>query len=658
MKTTALAVWCYMNNAFGTETKLLAQLELTYEDSATETIGTDSDFLWGNSGPIRENDLKNGEVFDADCDCVFLQNAKITNYQTNLVCSNNVPVREMERFQATLIRTPIGETVLDFKQNISGYISFRTPDIKGHTVTLRFGEMLDENGNFTQSNFQISNKPEERVKQQITFTCSGNVQVYKPSFSVFGFRYVLVENWPGEINPADFTAIAVYSVMEETGEFICGNDLVNQLVKNTRWSMKGNFMDVPTDCPQRERNAWTGDAQVFFETGNMLMNTAPFIYKWLHDVADGQRKDGAIRNIAPHAGEKWILKSLDGSVGWADSIVLIPFRYFQIFGDSRILSEFYPAMQKYMEFMIKRAKKTGITSFLKKNPYRKYTYASGWHWGEWAEPQEDRFEGYMALGFPRPEEATAYMAYTMSCMSQIAEILEKSEDAVRYAGYAQGAKKAYNYLFVLDNDIESIRPAKLVRPLALGLLDEPAKANVAKRLALLTEKRNFRIGTGFLSTPFVLKTLAENGYPEYALKMLLQEQNPGWLYPVRQGATTIWENWEGLDQNKRGSLNHYSKGSVCYWLFNSVAGIEVSGKDTTFIIRPLVFKELGNACAEYDSIFGKVKSEWVVTQEGISFSFAIPANTTALICLPDGKSYKVGSGAYRFEIKERKNEVQ
>lgn len=599
-----------MNHVFGTETKLLAQLEIVYEDGTTETIASDESFLWSNDGPIRENDLSDGEVYDANRKLTFWDNAKLTKCDAILVCSNNVPVREMERFPAKLMITPKGEKVLGFAQNIAGYVELKAPAKPGHTIILRHGETLDDKGNFSQTNFQMSPNPKKPIKQQVTYICSAQPQIFKPSFAVMGFQYVLVENWPDELNPEDFEAVAVYSAMEETGDFHCSNAQINQLVKSTRWSMKSNFLDVPTDCPQRERNPFTGDAQVFFETGSMLMNIAPFMRKWLHDIADAQKKDGMVRNLAPASGEDPINKMMDGSVGWADAIVLIPYRFYNIYGDVQILKAFYPAMRQYAEFMIRRTTKPSISSLFKKNPYRKYTYETGRHWGEWTEPKDEKFEGALALGLPRPEEATAYLGYTMAIMTKIAERLGNTEDAERYSEYATGARKAYNYLFVKDDDIKSTRPAKLVRPLALGLLDEPVKTIVSSRLARLMEKRQYTVGTGFLSTPFLLKTLSDNGYSEIAYKTLLQEKAPGWLYQMKQGATTIWENWEGLDQNGLGSLNHYSKGSVCYWLFNTVAGIETNGEEPAFIIRPLISSEINDVTAEYKSIYGKVKSGW------------------------------------------------
>ena len=635
--------------AYGIRTKLLAQLELHYSDGSRETYGTDGSFFWSNNGPIRENDLKDGEVYDASRSPEYRVHTKITTHKARLVCSNNVPVRECERFPARLIRTPDGHNVLDFSQNIAGYIECRVPAALGKTVTLRFSEALDAAGNFTQSNLQISKAPKHPTLQRVQITCSDAQFTYKPEFSVFGFRYVLLEGWPAEVNPDDFTAIAVYSDMEETGEFLCDNALVNRLLENTRWSMKGNFLDVPTDCPQRERNPWTGDAQVFFETGAYLMNVAPFMRKWLVDVADAQKSNGCVRSLAPHGAESWFVRGMDGSVGWADAIILIPYRYNRLYRDKTLLSSVYPAMKRYAEFMIRRCRQISLLAKPQRNPYRRYTYSVGQHWGEWAEPKEDHFEGFLALGLPRPEEATAYFAYSMRCLSEIAAELGNEKDAMRYDAYAEGAKKAYQYLFVKDDDIESARPAKLVRPLALGLLDEPAKTNVARRLADVMKARGYTVGTGFLSTPFLLGALSENGFPDAALETLLQEEIPGWLYQVKHGATTIWENWEGVDSNGIGSLNHYSKGAVCQWLMQTLGGIRI-GEEETFTIKPLINRRIGNVRCSYTSLYGKVACSWQIVKNAAIITLSVPANTSARICLPDGTEQVIVGGEHVFSV--------
>jgi alpha-L-rhamnosidase len=637
-------------SVFGNFTALMAQLEIDFEDGSHNTVVTDTSWLWSNEGPIRENDLKHGEVFDA---CQSLKQAKWSNsrivqYKTKLVCSNNVPICEKERLKPTLIITPKGEYVLDFGQNIAGIVSFKVNAQQGHEIRLRMTEVLDSKGNFSQLNFQMSTSPKDPIRQQLVYKCKDGFQEYVPEFTIMGFRYVLVENWPDEINCDAFEAIAIYSDMKAVGQFECSNPLINKLVDNTRWSMKGNFLDVPTDCPQRERAAWTGDAQVFFESGSLLMETAPFMRKWLLDVYDGQYANGKIPCIAPTVGRNIVAQILDGSVGWADAAVLIPYRYWKMYGDEEILTMNREMIEKYANYMIKQTKKRSLFNLFTKNPHKKFTYETGRHWGEWAEPEGVNPESMMSLGFPRPEEATAYFSYTMRLLSQIAKEMNWSQRE-QYEYYAAGAIKAYNHLYVENEDIITERPAKLVRPVALEILNDEVKSNVVKRLDNVLKEREYTVGTGFLSTPFLLSVLSENGYTDTAYQVLEQEEAPGWIYQIKQGATTIWEHWTGYIEGVRpASLNHYSGGSVCEWLFKTVAGIQWDGTPYYFHIQPQPGGSLTYATASYDSIYGKVSSKWERNVDQTIYTIEIPPNCTARVLLPDGTDKLVDYGKHVY----------
>ena len=471
--------------------------------------------------------------------------------------------------------------------------------------------------------------------QEIDFICSGGRDCYKSSFTVFGFRYVQVEGLD-EMNPADFTAIAVYSAMEQTGDFHCSDERVNQLLRNTRWSMKGNFLDVPTDCPTRERLGWTGDAQIFFDTGAYLMNTAPFFAKWLRDMQDAQYENGLLPAVLPYNGVEMMYKSTGESVGWADAVYLVPYRYYKRYGDVEILRRCWPMMKRYAAYLLGHLGQSDKKA-AKANPYNAYTYEKGMHLGEWLEPKE--FNEAISAG-SRPkhtEEATAYFHLTMTTMAEIADIL--GETAL-WRTYAEGSQKAYRQFAELDTD----RQAKLVRPLALGLLDGAEKSKAQQRLKQAAENYQYRVSTGFLSTPFLLPMLTEAGYADTAYKMLLNPESPGWLYEVAQGATTVWENWEGS-----ASRNHYSPGAVCQWLFDTAAGIRVAGENR-FLLAPVPGGGLTFAQAEYASPYGKVTSRWEKTESGTKFSFCVPCNTTAEIRLPDGSVKQVQAGEYAYEV--------
>ena len=553
---------------------------------------------------------------------------------------NNVPVREKERFKPELIVTPDGCQVLDFGQNLAGILEFRLKAQAGQRIFLRFGEILDNQGEFTQVNIQCR-KPRLTPLQQVDYRCREGNNHYKTRFAVFGFRYALIET-EVPFEPADFTAIAVYSDMEETGQFECSNTLINQLVMNTLWSMKGNFLDVPTDCPTRERAGWTGDAQVFFKTGSYLMNTAPFYRKWLHDLRDRQTKNGKVHCIVPSVGNELYLATLDGCVGWADAAIYVPYRFWQMYGDRRILEDFYPSMQRYARYMIGRTGKTGLLGKPIDKPYRKYTYNKGQHFGEWLEPKDVVAETWKDIARPRPEEATAYLAYSMSIMREIAEALGHQDDARLFSEYAAGAKDAYNHLFAPDGVIDTDRQAKLVRPLAMKLLDGKTRSNTERRLVDSITRRDFHVGTGFLSTPFVLPVLTSMGHTDIAYKMLETETAPSWLAEVKNGATTVWENWDGS-----ASQNHYSPGAVCEWLFTTAGGIEVAGENE-FVIAPQPGGTLTFARTSYDSLYGRISCAWKKTVEGWQIEVTLPANTTATVILPDGRRYPMKTGTEVF----------
>ena len=659
------SVGCFgATNVYGRQTKLLCQLEMIYADGTQETIVSNEAFSWSDDGPVRFADLKDGEIYDARKIPSYTGNAVVVKEEKHLVSGNNVYPVEKEHFPARLIITPSGKKVLDFGQNIAGFLSFTIQGKAGQKVNLRMGEILDENGEFTQKNIQTVKPVKEwgRIKelmlmmqmgsklkhtqptpkQEIEFICSGKLDYYKTAFAVSGFRYALIET-EADFHPSDFEAIAVYSDMEQTGAFTCSNAKVNQFFENTKWSMKGNFLDIPTDCPTRERLGWTGDAQVFFETGAYLMNTASFFRKWMLDMEDGKMKNGVVPAVVPYAGMRMMYEQTGSSVGWGDAAVYLPYRYWKCYGDVSVLEQMYPMARAYAMYAISN---TGHTSKKEaaEDPNNSYVYEKGTHLGEWLEPKEFQDQVKAGSMAKQTEVSCAYFYYAMTRMKEIASELGKKEDEELFAKYAAGSKKAYQELFLKDGIPDTDRQAKLVRPLALGLADgdEKRKVSIQKRLAQAVKNRKYKIGTGFLSTPFVLQVLTEAGESGLAYKMLEQEQAPGWLYEVEQGATTVWEDWEGTV-----SHNHYSPGAVCQWLFDTVAGIRISGENH-FVLSPIPGGTLTHAEASYISPFGMVKSSWKKTGTGIEYCFEIPANTTAEIVLTDGTRKTVRAGIYQM----------
>lgn len=639
-----------LKNQYGTETKLLAQLELTHEDGSIITVCTDSGWQWSNDGAIRFADNKDGEIADANCSPSYSEAARLTSCDVVPTASNNVFITEHETFKPKLITTPTGKKVLDFGQNIAGYAEFSLTAKKGQKITLRFGEMLDDKGEFTQKNIQCSNKKISTPLQQVIYTCKEGLNEYKTRFAIFGFQYILVET-DVDFKAEDFTAIAVYSDLETTARFDCSNRLLNKFVENTLWSTKNNSADVPTDCPTRERHGWTGDSQLFAVTAGYLMNYFPFARKHIRDLTDWQRKDGAFPQIAPYGGVDFYMNTMNGSVGWADAGVLIPYRYWKLFGDIDFIRDNYDNMARYARFMMKRCGKLGL--FAKplglKCKAKKYAVNAGQSYGEWAEPTDVYPNNWTDMAAPHPEVSTAYTAYVTGVMEEIAEALGKTEDIPLYREYKEGCTAAYQELmetkrFSLDTD----RQARLVRPLYFGLLNEQQTEFAKKRLLKALENYCWRVGTGFLSTPLILYVLGEIDI-EAAYRLLENEEMPGWLFMPKSGATTIWESWEGTQaQGGIASLNHYSKGACCEWVFRVMCGIRVDGQNR-FIIAPKPGGHFTHAELSYQSVYGKVECRWEKQSDKYVYNITVPANTTAALTLPHGTAHILTAGKYTFK---------
>lgn len=633
-------------NYYGSDMALLCQLEV----SGKPVLLSDETWQASQSGPVRLNDMEKGETYDARMEAITdWHGVTVKDYGFDvLCCSESVPILEQERFPGRVFKTPNGETVVDFGQNLAGYTELRVNAKAGQKITLWHGETLDENGNFTQSNFD----PGERNKnggipQRIDYICKDGLNVYKPSFSIFGFRYAKIET-DADLSDARFTAIAVYSEMKQTGFFTCGNADVNRLFLNSLWSMRSNFCDIPTDCPTRERAGWTGDAGAFTPTGVYLVDCYPILRKWLAECRLAQGEDGLVANIAPvNNSGSFISNMLQGSSGWGDACILVPWALYEAHGDKTILAENYEMMVRWLAFVEKRAKKTRIQNL--RNPYKKYLVDEGFHFGEWLEPDVssmDTMKKNMMLG--APEVATAYYFKSASLVARIAKILGKQEDAEKYCQIAEGARNAYRYTCTKNGVISSKRQAEYVRPIAFGLLDEAESQAAADQLAKMVADNNYHLNTGFLATPFLCRVLSDYGHTDTAYRLLLQDTAPSWLYPVKHGATTIWESWDGVreDGTVHDSLNHYSYGAISGWLMGDVCGIRLSEGKLT--IAPKPSKVLGFAEGIWDSPIGKVVSKWRYENDRLYISVQVPVNTTAQILLPDGRELEVCCGEYSF----------
>jgi len=674
-----------LKNNFGYKVAFLGQLVLDYDDGSREVIGSDGSFKTSH-GPLLKSDMKAGEIYDARIkiegwnqpgydDSSWKQVMVVEDRYDHLIGTRSVPVRQKERFTPKVLRTPNGETVLDFGQNIAGFVEMKMQGDAGTEVVLVHGEALDRGGNFTLQNLATHGTLEDF--QEVHYILAGSgVESYRPQFAIFGFRYVLLKNYPGEVKPENFTAVAVYSDLEETGDFICSNPLINKLVSNSRWSQKSNFVDVPTDCPTRERAGWTGDAQLYCRTASDFMNVYPFFEKWMDDVAAEQFPDGSVGSTVPtvighHSMEEWerFMKGntdpmmalrrpkpgtpsmLDGSAGWGDAAVIIPWTMYLCYGDKNILEQQFDSAKAWVDYMAACAK--DANEEYKDTPaYRNYTdgeldadyiWDTKFHWGEWLEADTIFNDLVTAMTKSRgsiPYVATAYYAYSTRLLSEMAFVLGKTEEGTKYRTLFEKIKRVYNQYFIREDGymIED-RQAPNVRALAFGLANEDKKQAVADRLAQLVVEQDYHLNTGFLSTPFILQVLADHGYADAAFRLLEQETCPSWLFAVCKGATTIWESWRGIspDGELSGSLNHYSYGAVCDFLFGGIAGIRpVWDKPgyKHFILKPTVGGTLTHAAAVYESLHGTIKSSWEKTERGVTYRFEVPVNTTATMMLP------------------------
>lgn len=707
-------------NNFGFYTSFIGQIVLDYKDGTREIIGTDEKFKT-SAGAILRCDMKVGEIYDARKeiagwkmpgydDSTWEQVILAKEYASvdQLIPSRSVPVLEKEELTGKPFVDNAGQRVVDFGQNHAGYVRVILRDtMPGQKITLTHGEGL-KNGVFSMDNLEETSKD---PMQEVIYICSGGKEeVYKPKFAIFGYRYVKIEGYDGEIRSGDFVSLAVYSDMEETGDFQCSNQLVNRLVSNCRWSMKGNFMDAPTDCPTRERSTWSGDAQVYCKTASEFMDVYPFFEKWLLDLNAEQFEDGCVGNTIPStnalhnpverqrmldqgrfvfapptmAGPKGCGDMMDGAAGWGDVAAILPYTMYLCYGDEQIVLNQYESAKRWAAFERDHAK-IHNPLYEEQPQYHKmedgvldadYIYDTHFHWGEWLEPGSAENGGSQAFDpmemakEGNPLVATAYLYYSHCLMAKMASVIGRTEEADEYRKYAANVKRVYNKYFIReDGTILEGKQAPYVRTLRFGLAEKEKEELVARQLAQEVEHAGYTVNTGFLSTPFILGELTKHGYKEHAFRMLEQTDFPSWLHPVTLGATTTLENWDGLDEY-RASFNHYSYGAVYDFMISHIAGIQPVESTPGYKrihIAPVIGGTLTYARGHFISPYGRISSSWKYDGNSAAFDIEIPTNTTAEIALPaalinaekireqyggniagDVVTFTVGSGSYSF----------
>ena len=633
-------------NSYGKKLALLAQLVITYKDGSLQIVTTDEQWK-SSTGPVLLSDIYDGETCDArleqagwneagfnDKDWQSVQFG-IRRVHDSVVASAGPPVKQIEEITPVkALKTPAGDTVLDMGQNMVGWIRFQVVAPAGTTITLRHAEVLDKEGNLYTENLRSA-------KQTIRYTAKGQgTETFQPHFTFQGFHYVAVSGWPGEVNPKDFTGIVVHSAIPRTGSFETSNPLLNQLQHNIIWGQKGNFLDVPTDCPQRdERLGWTGDAQVFARTASFNHDTAAFYTKWLKDVALDQEDDGAVPFVIPNVLSHETRKGEAASAGWADVAVVVPWVVYQSFGDKRVLEEQYASMKAWVEYMRRQAGE-------------KYIWSSGYSFGDWLAFATTRSD-YPGATTDKDLIQTAYFARSTALLAKIAQVLGKKEEAAEYASLEEKIKAAFQIEFVTpDARLSSNTQTAYALALAFELLPQAQRAQAAARLAEDVKKFG-HLTTGFLGTPLLCQTLSDYGYLDVAYMLLNRTKYPSWLYPVTKGATTIWERWDAIKPDgsfqdpDMNSFNHYAYGAIGEWMYRVVSGIDLDEGHPGYkhiLIQPQPGGGLTYAKASIESIYGRVASDWKITDGKFTLTIEVPPNTTAAVRLPKAKLEQTTEG--------------
>lgn len=619
--------------------QFLAQIVLTYSDGSKEIIRTDESWKV-TQGPILESDMLMGESYDARRELTDWSHPGYEDGSwwpaevfadrgdASLVATNGPTVKRQEELRPVEIRkipdfvNP--RWIFDMSQNMVGWIRLRVRGEKGRTITIRYAEALNPDGALYTTNLRTARNTDH-------YTLKGDgEEVWEPRFAFHGFRYVELLGFPGIPTEESVTGIVIHSDIPSTGTFECSDPLINQLQHNIVWGQKGNFVDVPTDCPQRdERLGWTGDAQVFIRTAAFNRNVAGFFTKWTRDLEDAQYPDGAYPAVAPNPGA-WSIG--DGGPAWADAGLICPWTIYQCYGDTRLLEERYASMQRFIEFLSQTSQE-GI---------RCYAEYKGWHgFGDWlALDGSDGREG----GTSKELIGTAFFAYSTQLMANIARILGKAEDVLRYSALHEKVREAFIKRFVNDDGtIRGATQTSYILALRFNLLPDELRDRAAAELVRNIQNRNDHLSTGFVGTPYINWVLSEIGYLDTAYALLKQTTWPSWLYSVTQGATTIWERWDGWTHDKgfqdpgMNSFNHYAYGAIGDWMYAVIGGIDLDPDQPGYkhiIMHPRPGGGLTYATAELQSMYGMIRSAWTQENGRFDWRITVPANTTTTIYVP------------------------
>jgi len=660
--------WLKHRGHYGLQNSLLLQLEVEYNDGTRDVLVTDETWRC-TDGPILNSDFMMGENYDArrempGWDTVGFDESSwqsadiIESPAARLVAQPSEPVQVTEYITPVSIKEPQKSVyVFDLGQNITGWARLRVRGEAGTQITLRFAERLNPDGTIYTENLRAAKTTDTYILK------GGKEEVYEPRFTFHGFQYVEMTGFQGTPEKGMITGCVVHSTTPPAGTFECSNSMVNKLFKNITWGQRGNFLSVPTDCPQRdERLGWMGDAQVFIRTGSFNMDVAAFFTKWMIDVEDAQSKEGSFADVSPRIKDN---PKMESSPAWADAGIIIPWTIYRVYGDTRIIEKHYKAMTAWMDYLLE-----ANPDFIRINKVNN-------NYGDW-----------LSINAKTPKDllATAYWAYDARLMSRMAEVIGLYDVVLKYDRLFEDIRAVFQKEFISpDGSIKGETQTGYLLALSIDLIPEELRVKAAEHLVKNISNCGWHLSTGFIGCGYLNPVLTSMGYSDVAYRLLLNDTFPSWGYSIKHGATTIWERWDGWTEEKgfqnpgMNSFNHYSFGSVGEWMYRSVAGIDLHPDVPGYkhiVIRPQPESGLEYTRAEYNSIHGKILSGWKRSDGSLELDVTIPANTTATVYVPadegteiteSGKPaekaegvtfinrenntavYTIGSGAYRFK---------
>lgn len=627
---------------YGHQRALLAQLHVECADGSRLTVVTDRQWKWDES-PIRYSEIYHGEIYDARMEQPGWDSPGFSDKGWKTVralrrsmqtvrARDGLPVRPIEEIRpVAVLTTPKGETVLDMGQNMVGWVRVRARGKAGDEIVLRHAEVLDRDGNVYLANLR-------KARQCCRYILKGEgEEVFAPHFTFQGFRYVRVDSYPGPVRAEDFTGVVVHSDMASIGSFSCDRPLVNQLQRNIRWGQRGNFVDIPTDCPQRdERLGWTGDAQVFIPTACYNFAVGPFFRKWLRDLAADQRADGGVPHVIPD-----VLPGANNhsSTAWGDAATICPWTLYRAYGDKKVLKDQYPSMKAWVDYMTAQGD----------NPL---LYNTGFHFGDWV--ALDAGQGEYIGATNTDLIATAYYARSALLVGRTARLLGKKREGNAYIKLHNRIVEAFRHEFVTPSGrLVSRTQTAYALALCFDLLEEKDRPRAVNELVRLIDERNGHLSTGFVGTPVLCEALTRFGRHDVACRLVLNEDYPSWLYPITKGATTIWEHWDGIKPDgsfwspAMNSFNHYSYGAIGDWLYRHIAGIDQVEDSAGYrhsLIRPLPGHGFSAARGTQMTPYGLLAVDWTLQDGRMTLSLTVPVGTVADVVLAGAAGAKVTEG--------------